>query len=86
MRPLVVPIVRPASGAASSTWDGMNLLDRLRRLIRGERRQHTRPSQERVAIVNRQYAVASRLARRLGTTPEDLLDYRKADRILAGRR
>jgi glutamyl-tRNA reductase len=45
-----------------------------------------RPNAERVQVVNRQYAVATKLAKRLGTTPEALLDYKRADRILGGHR
>ena len=43
-----------------------------------------RQNAERVTIVNRQYAIATKLAKRRGTTPEALLDYRRADRILGG--
>jgi glutamyl-tRNA reductase len=63
-----------------------NLLARLRRWWRGERRHVPRQNAERVRVVNRQYAVATKLARRLGTTPEALLDYKRADRILGGHR
>lgn len=61
------------------------MLSFLRRLLRGERRQRPRANAERVQIVNRQYAVAAKLARKLRTTPEELLDYRRADRILGHR-
>ena len=57
----------------------------LRRLLNGERRRKPRQNTERVQIVNRQYAVASKLARRLHTTPEELMDYRRADQILGHR-
>lgn len=56
------------------------------RWLRGERREFGRLSQHRVRYVNSQYAVAVKAARKLGTTPEELLDYRHADRILGGRR
>lgn len=50
------------------------------------KRQRTpRETQERVDVVNRQYAAAVRLARKVGSTPEDLLDYRRADALLARR-
>ena len=57
----------------------------IRRLLSGERRHKPRQNAERVQIVNRQYAVAAKLARRLHTTPEELMDYRRADRILGHR-
>lgn len=63
-----------------------DLLARLRRWWRGERRHSPRQNAERVTIVNRQYAIATKLAKRDGTTPEALLDYRRADRILGRRR
>lgn len=53
--------------------------------IRGERRQVPRLNSERVAITNRQYAAALQLARRTGGTPDELIDYHRADRILGGR-
>ena len=62
-----------------SSWFG-GLLRRLR----GERRHALRHSAEKVQVVNRQYEIATRLARHMGTTPEELLDYRRADRILGG--
>ena len=58
----------------------------LMRRLRGERRHRPRQNAERVAYVNRQYAVAAKVARKLRTTPEDLLDYHRADRILARER
>lgn len=64
----------------------MTLLDRFRRWFGGERRQKPRMDPARVDVVNRQYAAASRLARKLGTTPEALMDYRRADRILGSHR
>lgn len=57
----------------------------LLRMLSGERRRAPRLNAERVHVVNRQYAAAERLARAVGTTPEELLDYRTADRILGGR-
>ena len=63
-----------------------DLLARLRRWLRGERRHAPRHNAERVTIVNRQYTIATKLAKRYGTTPEALLDYRRADRILGGHR
>lgn len=56
---------------------------RVIRRLKGERRHKPRLNAERVRYVNDQYAVAVRAARRLGTTPEELLDYRRADGILA---
>ena len=61
------------------------LLSKIRRPFNGDRRKHRRPNAERARVVNRQYEAALRLARSLGTTPEELLDYRKADRILGQR-
>lgn len=58
----------------------------LTRNLRGERRRVGRLSSERVRYVNDQYAVAVKAARKLGTTPEELLDYRRADGILGARR
>lgn len=64
-----------------------DLLGRFRRWWGGERRRVPRNRDgERTRIVNRQYAVALKLAKRYGTTPEALLDYRRADRILGGHR
>lgn len=63
-----------------------DLFARFRRWWRGERRRMPRQNAERVTIVNRQYALAQKLAKRYGTTPEALLDYRRADRILGGHR
>ena len=63
-----------------------DLLAPLRRWWRGDRRRVPRQNAERVTIVNRQYAIATKLAKRYGTTPEALLDYRRADRILGGHR
>lgn len=57
----------------------------LRRVWRGERRQRPRVNQERAEVINRQWAAAVKLARVTGRTPEELLDYRQADRILAGK-
>jgi hypothetical protein len=54
--------------------------------MRGERRHRPRENAEKVAYVNRQYDVALKVARKLRTTPEELLDYRRADRILARER
>lgn len=54
----------------------------LRRLFEGERRHRPRHSAEKVQVVNRQAMVAEKLARRLGTTPDELYDYHVADRIL----
>lgn len=65
---------------AASLWR------RLMQLVRGERRHSFRLNAERVQVTNRQYEAAVRLARHLGTTPEDLFDYRRADRILGERR
>ena len=56
------------------------------RLLRGERRRAPRENAERVQITNRQYDAATRLARHVGTTPEEVVDYRRADRILGGQR
>jgi hypothetical protein len=56
------------------------------RRMRGERRHRPRENAEKVAYVNRQYDVALKAARKLRTTPEELLDYRRADRILARER
>lgn len=58
----------------------------LRRRANGERRAKPRASAEKVQVVNRQYVVAQRLAQHYGTTPDELLDYRRADRILGERR
>jgi len=54
----------------------------IRRALGGERRRVPRLNSERVRYVNEQYAVAKKAARKLGTTPEELLDYRRADGIL----
>jgi hypothetical protein len=56
------------------------------RRLGGERRRAARPNAEKVQVVNRQYAVAVKLARHTGTTPEQLLDYHRADSILGGHR
>lgn len=65
-----------------SSW-----LGRLVAFLRsGERRHVPRVDEEQRQALKRQRVVATRLARRLGTTPEDLLDYRRADRILANHR
>lgn len=53
------------------------------RWLSGERRHRSRPSAERVQVVNRQYAAAVKLSRRLGRPPEELLDYHIADRVLS---
>lgn len=66
--------------------DPMSLLASLiRRLFGGERRRRTRTDPEHAAIMSRQERLARRLAMRLNTTPEELLDYRRADRILSRR-
>lgn len=60
---------------------------RFGRWLRGERRQAGRPATDKVLMVNRQYAVAQKLGRRVGKTPDELLgDYRRADRILGKHR
>jgi hypothetical protein len=64
----------------------MNVVRELRRWLSGERRRISRESRERVLLVNRQYEVARKLARRTGTTPEALMDYHRADQILGGHR
>lgn len=51
-----------------------------------KRQRPPEESRERVDVVNRQYAAAARLARIIDSTPEELLDYRRADSILGGRR
>jgi len=56
----------------------------LLRVLPGERRHVPRLSAERIQVITRQYAAAERLAQAIGTTPEELLDYRNADRILGG--
>ena len=56
------------------------------RRIHGERRHRLRPNRNHVEYLNRQYAVAVKAARKLHTTPEELLDYRRADRILGKQR
>lgn len=63
-----------------------SLWRRLKSIFSGERRHSPRFQPERVDVTNRQYEVARVLASRLGTTPEELLDYRHADRILGSRR
>ena len=60
-----------------------DLLARFRRWWRGERRRAPRQNAERVTIINRQYAVAVKLSRKLGRPPEELLGYHIADRILS---
>ena len=54
----------------------------VRQLLSGERRRQPRYNPEKLQVVNRQAVVAETLARRLGTTPDELYDYRVADRIL----
>lgn len=54
--------------------------------FKADRRRAPRESAERASVVRRQYAAAVKLARVVHTTPEELLDYRRSDRILAGRR
>lgn len=57
-----------------------------RRILGGERRRTPRLNAERVQVVNRQYAAAVKLGRQVGRTPEELLDYRRTDRILGSHR
>jgi hypothetical protein len=45
----------------------------VRRWFRGERRRVPRLNSERVRYVNDQYAIAVKAARKLGTTPDELL-------------
>lgn len=67
--------------------DAMTALGRLmRRIFGGDRRRRPRLHPERVAISTRQDAIARRLAMHLGTTPDQLLDYHRADGILRRRR
>lgn len=61
-------------------------LTNLARRFHGERRSAPRPNAEQAEAVRRQWIVASRVAKRLGTTPEELLDYHRADGILANGR
>lgn len=62
------------------------LVARLHRWLGGERRRMPRYNAEMVTVTNRLYDAEVRLARKLGTTPEELFDYRRADSILGGRR
>jgi hypothetical protein len=66
---------------AMSSW-----LRGILRRLGGERRRVHRPDAEKVQVVNRQYAVAEKLAHRTGTTPEALMDYHRADGILGRQR
>lgn len=50
--------------------------------LSGERRWRPRINAERVHVSKRLADAEIRLARKLGTTPEELLAYRLADRIL----
>ena len=59
-----------------------DLIRTIRRLLGGERRHQPRQNAERQEIVNRQYRAIAAIARQHGTTPEQLMDYRNADRIL----
>ena len=59
-----------------------DLIRAIRRLFGGERRRTPRISAERTQIVNRQYRAVMKLAQQRGMTPEELMDYRTADRIL----
>jgi hypothetical protein len=63
-----------------------NAIATVRRWLRGERRRVPRLNAERVRYVNDQYAVAVKAARKLGTTPEDVLrrDGRQGTDRLAG--
>lgn len=63
----------------SEFWQGL-----LRRL-RGERRHAPRVNAEKQQIIKRQWNAAVRLAQTTGDTPESLLDYKRADTILARR-
>lgn len=63
-----------------------DLIGRFRRWWSGERRRVPRRNAERITIVDRQYAIATKLAKKHGTTPDALLDYRRADSILGGHR
>lgn len=62
------------------------LIGFLRGLLTGDRRRRQRIDPERVNVTNRLADAELRLARKLRTTPEELFDYRRADRILGGRR
>lgn len=66
---------------------GRSLLAAIRRLVGGERRRAPRHDRAQVAVTNRLANAEIRLAKKLGTTPEELFDYRRADSILSrGRR
>lgn len=62
------------------------LLGFLRGLFTGDRRRRMRIDPERVNVTNRLANAEIRLARHVGTTPEELFDYRRADHILGRRR
>lgn len=57
----------------------------LRRMFAGERRHRPRHDAEHVRVTNELAELKTIVARRHGTTPEQLFDYTHADRIL-GRR
>jgi hypothetical protein len=79
--PTAYPTLSLQLGKMLTSW-----LRSFMRRLRGERRHRPRENAEKVAYVNRQYDVALKVARKLRTTPEELLDYRRADRILARER
>lgn len=54
-------------------------------MLGGERRHAPRENAEQEQIQRRLYAAAARLARAIGGTPEELLDYRRADGALGKR-
>lgn len=58
----------------------------LMRMLRGERRHTTRHNAEMVQVTNRLANAELTLSRKLGTTPERLFDYKRADAILGGSR
>lgn len=54
--------------------------------LTGERRHRPRINAERIHVSKRVADAEIRLARKLGTTPDALRDYQRADRILGGQR
>jgi hypothetical protein len=59
-----------------------SLMRTVRRLLGGERRHVPRLNAEHVRYINEQYAVAKKAARKLGTTPDELLRHDARRRAL----
>lgn len=62
------------------------MLSRILRWIRGDEPPAARPDPTALEVMREQRRIAERLAPHTGRTPQELLDYNRADGILAKKR